>query len=110
MGISMLWGFPHGTVVKNLPAIAGNTENVGSILGVKKIPWRRELAPFQYSLTDFIFLGCKITADDDCSHEIKRCLLLGRKAMTNLDSILKVETLLCQQSQSYSFSNLNFAI
>ena len=41
------------------------------------------------TLTDFIFLGSKITADGDCSHEIKRCLLLGRKAMTNLDSILK---------------------
>ena len=40
-------------------------------------------------VTDFIFLGSKITADCDCSHEIKRCLLLGRKAMTNLDSILK---------------------
>ena len=39
--------------------------------------------------TDFIFLGSKITADCDCSHEIKRCLLLGRKVMTNLDSILK---------------------
>ena len=39
--------------------------------------------------TDFIFLGSKITADGDCSHEIKRHLLLGRKAMTNLDSILK---------------------
>ena len=39
--------------------------------------------------TDFIFVGSKITADGDCSHEIKRCLLLGRKAMTNLDSILK---------------------
>ena len=38
---------------------------------------------------DFIFLGSKITADGDCSHEIKRCLLLGRKAMTNLDSIFK---------------------
>ena len=38
---------------------------------------------------DFIFLGSKITADGDCSHEIKRCLLLGRKVMTNLDSILK---------------------
>ena len=38
---------------------------------------------------DFIFLGSRITADGDCSHEIKRCLLLGRKAMTNLDSILK---------------------
>ena len=40
-------------------------------------------------MTDFIFLGSKITADGDCSHEIKRCLLLGRKVMTNLDSILK---------------------
>ena len=41
------------------------------------------------TVRDFIFLGCKITADGDCSHEIKRRLLLGRKAMTNLDSILK---------------------
>ena len=44
------------------------------------------------TVTDFLFLGSKITAGGDCSHEIKRCLLLGRKAMTNLDSIL-----LCQQ-------------
>ena len=41
------------------------------------------------TVTDFIFLGSRITADGDCSHEIKRCLLLGRKAMTNPDSILK---------------------
>ena len=41
------------------------------------------------TVAGFIFLGSKITADGDCSHEIKRCLLLGRKAMTNLDSILK---------------------
>ena len=41
------------------------------------------------TVTDFLFLGSKITADGDCSHEIKRCLLLGRKAMTNLDSILE---------------------
>ena len=41
------------------------------------------------TVTDFLFLGSKITTDGDCSHEIKRCLLLGRKAMTNLDSILK---------------------
>ena len=40
-------------------------------------------------MADFIFLGSKITADGDCSHEIKRCLLLGRKVVTNLDSILK---------------------
>ena len=49
------------------------------------------------TVTDFIFLGSKITADGDCSHDIKRCLLLGRKAMTNLDSILKAEILLRQQ-------------
>ena len=45
------------------------------------------------TVTDFIFLGSKITADSDCSHEIKRCLLLGRKAMTNLDSVLKSRTI-----------------
>ena len=41
------------------------------------------------TVTDFIFLGSRVTADSDCSHEIKKCLLLGRKAMINLDSILK---------------------
>ena len=50
------------------------------------------------TVKDFIFGGSKITADGDCSHEIKRHLLLGRKAMANLDSILKTETLFCQQS------------
>ena len=48
------------------------------------------------TVSDFIFLGSKITADGDCSHEIKRRLLLGRKVTTNLDNI-KAETLLCQQ-------------
>ena len=47
--------------------------------------------------TGFIFLGSKITAEGDCSHEIKRHLLLGRKVMTNLDSIFRAETFLCQQ-------------
>ena len=49
------------------------------------------------SVADFTFLCSKITTDSDCSHESKRHLLLGRKIMTNLDSILKSETLLCQQ-------------
>ena len=49
----------------------------------------------QWEWKEFILGGFKITAGDDCSHEIKRCLLLGRKAMTNLDSIIKKETLLC---------------
>ena len=49
------------------------------------------------TVSDFIFLGCKITADCDCSHEIKRHLLLGRKALTNLDSILKSRDITCQK-------------
>ena len=57
------------------------------------------------TVTDFIFLGSKITADGNCSHEIKRCLLLGRKAMTNLDSILKSRDITNRgpSSQSYGF-------
>ena len=58
------------------------------------------------TVTDFIFLGSKISADGDCSHEIKRQLLLGTKVLTNLDSILKSrkkkDTLLCQQRSIYS--------
>ena len=49
------------------------------------------------TVSDFIFLGSKITANGDCSHEIKRCLLLGRKVMTNLDSIIKGRDIICQQ-------------
>ena len=55
------------------------------------------------TVADFILGGSKTTADRDCSHEIKRCLLLGRKVTTNLDSILKkTETLLCQQRSIWS--------
>ena len=56
------------------------------------------------TVSDFIFWGSQITADGDCSHEIKRCLLLGRKVMTNLDSIFKsiTLTLLCQQRSVWS--------
>ena len=60
------------------------------------------------TVTDFIFLGSKITADGDWSHEIKRCLLLQRKAMTNLDSILKSRHYFANtgpSSQSYAFSS-----
>ena len=54
------------------------------------------------TVTDFIFLGSKITEDGDCSHKIKRCLLLGRKAITNLDSILKSRDVICQQTSVLS--------
>ena len=62
------------------------------------------------TVSDFILGGCKITADGDCSHEIKRCLLLGRQVMTNLDSILKcrgitLPTKVCLSSQGYGFSS-----
>ena len=60
------------------------------------------------TVAEFIFLGSKVTADDDCSHEIKRHLFLGRKAMTNLDSVLKRRDIYFANkglySQSYSFS------
>ena len=52
------------------------------------------------TVTDFVFLGSKIAADSDCSHEIKRRLLLGRKAMTNLDSVLKSRDVTCLQSST----------
>ena len=54
-----------------------------------KLEKYRLAVDFEWKVSDFIFLGSKITADGDCSHEIKRCLLLGRKVMTNLDSIFK---------------------
>ena len=60
------------------------------------------------AVTDSIFLGFRITVDSNCSHEIKRCLLLGRKAMTNLDNVLKGKdiTLLTKICQSYDFSSI----
>ena len=56
-------------------------------------------------VADFLFLGSKITADGDGSHEVKRCLLLGRKAVTHLDSILKSKVSKATDSQSYGFSS-----
>ena len=58
------------------------------------IAWQIEVEKVEV-VTDFLFLGPKITADGDCSHETRRRLLLGRKAMTNLDSVLKTKTSLC---------------
>ena len=77
-------------------------ENVGIKLNIQKtkIMAFGPITPWQIdgeTVTDFILGGSKISADGDCSHEIKRPLLLGRRVMTNLDSILKAKTLLCQQ-------------
>ena len=80
-----------------LMKVKEENENVGLKLNIQKIKimasghitsWQIDGETVE-TVTDFIFSGSKITADGDCSHEIKRCLLLGRKAMTNLDSILK---------------------
>ena len=80
-----------------LMKVKEESENVGLKLNIQKTKimasgpitsWQIDGKTME-TVTDFIFLGSKITADSDCSHEIKRCLLLGRKAMTNLDSILK---------------------
>ena len=79
------------------------SEKVGSKLNIQKkimasgsiISWQINVRETMETVTDFTFGGSKITADGDCSHEIKRRLFLGRKAMTNLDSL--AETLLCQQ-------------
>ena len=67
------------------------------------ISWQIEWEKIE-ALTDFIFLGSKITAYSDCSHEVKRRLLLGRKAMTNLDSIFKSSDK-GPSNQSYGFTN-----
>ena len=80
------------------------SENVGLKLNIQKTKimasgpitsW--EIDGETVETVQTLFLGSKITADGDCSHEIKRRLLLGRKVTTNLDSVFKAETLLCQQ-------------
>ena len=80
-----------------LMKVKEESEKVGLKLNIQKtkitasgpiISWQIDGEAMEI-VTDFLFLDCKITADGDCSHEIKRCFSLGRKAMTNLDSILK---------------------
>ena len=88
-----------------LKKVKAESEKVGLKLNIQKTKimtsgpitsWEIDVETVE-TVSDFIFLGSKITADGDRSHEIKRRLLLGRKVMTNLDSIFKSETLLCQQ-------------
>ena len=89
------------------------SEKVGLKLNIQKmkIMASRPIISWQIdreTVADFIFLGSKITADGDCSHEIKRRLLLGRKSMTNLDSIFKIRDINFANkgpsSQGYGFS------
>ena len=80
-----------------LMKVKEESEKIGLKLNIQKTKimasgpitsWQIETETME-TVSDFIFLSSKVTADDDCSHEIKSCLLLGRKVMTNLDSILK---------------------
>ena len=85
-----------------LMKVKEESEKVGLKLNIQKTKIMASSSTTSWQIdgetvADFIFWGSKITADGDCSHEIKRHLLLGRKVMANLDSILKTETLLCQQ-------------
>ena len=88
-----------------LMKVKEESENIGLKLNIQKTKiiasgpitsWEIDGETVE-SVSDFILGGYKITADGDCSHDIKRRLLLERKVMTNLDSIFKAETLLCQQ-------------
>ena len=86
------------------------SEKVGLKLNIQKMKIMASFTSWQIAgetVRDFIFGGSKITADGDCSHEIKRCLLLGRKVMTTLDSILKSRDIINKgpSSQSYGFSS-----
>ena len=89
-----------------LMKVVVESEKVGLKLNIQKtkimasgpiISWEIDGETVE-TVSDFSFLGSKIPADGDCSHETKRCLLLGRKVMTNLESIYKAETLFYQQT------------
>ena len=102
--------------LKNLlMKVKEESENVDLMINIQKMimasvpitSWQMDGETVETE-SDFIFLGSSITADGDCSHEIKRHLLLGRKVMTNLDSIFKSRDITCQQnlsSQGYGFSS-----
>ena len=83
-----------------LMKVKEESEKTGSKLNIQKMKimasgpitsWQIDVETME-TVADFLFLGSKITADADCSHELQKCLLLGRKVMTNLDSILKPKT------------------
>ena len=99
-----------------LMKVKEENEKVGLKLNIQKTKimasrpitsWEMDGEPVE-TVADFIFGVSKITVDGDCSHEIKRCLLLGRQVMTNIDSIFKIRDIFankCLSSQSYGFSS-----
>ena len=112
-----LWHINEEELKSLLMKVKEESEKVGLKLNIKKTnimafgpvtSWQIDVETME-TVTDFIFLGSKITSDGNCSREIKRCLLLGRKAMTNLDSIIKKQRHQFANkdlsSQSYAFSS-----
>ena len=92
---------------ENEKAVKLNIQKTKIMVSGPIISWQID-GEIMETVTDFIILGSKITADSDCSHEIKRCLLLGGKAMTNLDSTLKSRDITANKdpsSQGYGFSS-----
>ena len=114
--LKRIWAESEEKLKSLLMKVKEKSEKVGLKLNIQKTKtmasspitsWQIEGEAME-TVTDFIFLGSKISADGDCSHEIKRCLLLGRKAMTNLDNTLKNRdiTLLTKiHLVSYGFSS-----
>ena len=102
-----------GELKSLLMKVKEESEKIGLKLNIQKTkimasspitPWQIDGETME-TVTDFIFLGSKISADGDCSHEIKRCILLGRKVMANLDSLLKSRDNKGPSSQGYGFSS-----
>ena len=91
---SYLWLHVHNSIIHNSPKL--NIQKTKMMASSPITSWQIDGETVE-TVADFIFLGSKITADGKCSHEIKRCLLLGKKVMTNLGSILKNRDIICQQ-------------
>ena len=101
--------FPSMNLIRVFVLFSGNKVSLKLNIQKTKIMASGPITSWEIdgeTVSDFIFLGSKITAYGDCSHEIKRCLLLGRKVMTNLDSILKSRDFANKglSSQGYGFS------
>ena len=89
-------GFPSGSVGKESTCNVGDTQKTKIMASGPITSWQID-GETKETVTDFIFLGSKVTADGDCSHQVKRCLLFGRKPLTNLDSVLKSRDIILQQ-------------
>ena len=104
--VTQIFKFPPAYNGSEKAGLKLNIQKTKIMVSVPITPWQIDGETIK-QVTDFIFLGSKTSADGDCSHEIKRCLLLGRKVMTNIDSVLKSRDSADKgpSSQSYGFSS-----